>query len=261
MSRKGYINLSIILMFASAIMISLAFVYYALEDRAISYRYSDIKEYTDINNGIKFIEKMPIQFNIINKYFSNMNNLSQKEKEEIVLAYALKNGYRQFDCGPSTSTIKYNCVKVEDINDRNFQKVFNLDLTFENEVIDLYMDDYGTQELTNKENKDIYKYVVDITNNSNYRLYTKFDRFNQSDDKYVFYVYQGYINANTKAGDTLTVYDFMTGKPVISGTSNGYNDFNEEITKENLVLQKYKYELKKHDDGSYYLYAYNPVKS
>ena len=69
MSRKGYINLSIILMFASAIMISLAFVYYALEDRAISYRYSDIKEYTDINNGIKFIEKMPIQFNIINKYF------------------------------------------------------------------------------------------------------------------------------------------------------------------------------------------------
>ena len=80
MSRKGYINLSIILMFASAIMISLAFVYYALEDRAISYRYSDIKEYTDINNGIKFIEKMPIQFNIINKYFSNMNNLSQKER-------------------------------------------------------------------------------------------------------------------------------------------------------------------------------------
>ena len=53
----------------------------------------------------------------------------------------------------------------------------------------------------------------------------------------------------------------MTGKPVISGTSNGYNDFQEEITKENLVLQKYKYELKKHDDGSYYLYAYNPVKS
>lgn len=261
MNRKGYVNLSIILMFASAIMISLAFVYYALEDRAISYRYSDIEEYSDINQGIKFIEKLPIQFNIINNYFSDMNNLNQKEKEEIVLAYALKNGYKQFNCGASTSTIKYNCIKVEDLNNEEIQKIFNLKLYFQTNKIDIYMDDYGTQELTNKENPLIYKYILDTSNNTNYRLYTKFDKFNQTEDKYVFYVYQGYINANIKEDNKLNLYDFMTGNLIFTGTSNGHNDFKEDISENIINLQKYKYELKKYEDGSYYLYAYNPVKS
>ena len=53
----------------------------------------------------------------------------------------------------------------------------------------------------------------------------------------------------------------MTGNPVYTGISNGYNDFNEDITNNNIMLQKYKYELKKHEDGTFYLYAYNPVKN
>ena len=43
MSRKGYVNLSIVLMFVSAIMITLAFIYYRLEDEVINYIYSDIR--------------------------------------------------------------------------------------------------------------------------------------------------------------------------------------------------------------------------
>ncbi len=261
MSRKGYVNLSIICLFISAIMISLAFVYYALEDKAISYRYSDLEEYSDINEGIKFIERLPIQFNIINKYFSNMNNLDQKEKEQILSAYALKNGFKQFNCGPSTTSIKYTCIKKEDLNSKDFQKIFNLDLTLETNNINIYLDDYGTLEFSNNDNLEIYKTIIDITNNSNYRLYTKFDKYKQDGDKYVFYVYQGYINGYKNADEKLLLYDFMSGKPVFEGTSNGYNNFKEDISKEVVNLQKYKYELKKYPDGTYYLYGYNPVKN
>lgn len=261
MSRKGYVNISILLMFISTIMITLAFIYYKLEAEVVNYRYSDISEYRDINEGIEFIEKLPIQFNIINKYFSNMNNLSQKEKEEIVASYALKNKYKQFNCGPSTTTTNYSCVRIIDLNSEDLQKIFNLELTFETDKIDIFLDDYGTIELTNKEDSSIYKYVVDVSSNNNYRLYTKFDHYKQDGDSYIFYVYQGYINANVKANSKLEIYDFMTGKPVFTGTSNGFNDFNEDISKDIVNLQKYKYELKKHKDGKFYLYAYNPVKS
>lgn len=261
MSRKGYVNLSIVLMLVSAIMITLAFIYYRLEDEVINYRYSDIREYSDINEGIKFIEKLPIQFNIINKHFSNMNNLSQNEKEKIIIAYALKNKYNQFKCGPSTTFINYNCVKIEDLNSKDIQKIFNLELKFESTKINVYLDDYGTLELTNKEDPNIYKYVVNVSDNNNYRLYTKFDHFKQEETSYIFYVYQGYIKANIKANEEMSIYDFMTGNPVYTGPSNGYNDFTEDITDSIIKLQKYKYELKKHEDGTFYLYAYNPVKS
>ena len=59
----------------------------------------------------------------------------------------------------------------------------------------------------------------------------------------------------------LILYDFMTGNIIFTGTSNGHNDFKEDISENIINLQKYKYELKKYEDGSYYLYAYNPVKS
>lgn len=261
MSRKGYVNLSMVLMLISSIMITLAFIYYRLEDEVINYRYSDIREYSDINEGIKFIERLPIQFNIINQYFSNMNNLGQKEKEEIVAAYALKNRIKQFNCGPSTASVNYSCVKVEDLNGEDIQKAFNLDLKFEANKIELYLDDYGTQEMTNKEDPAVYKYVVNVADNNNYRLYTKFEHFKQSEDSYIFYVYQGYIKANIKANESLSLYDFMTGEAVYTGQSNGFNDFSGDITKDVVKLQKYKYELKKHDDGTFYLYGYNPVKS
>lgn len=261
MNSKRYINLSVLLMFVSAMMIFLAMIYYSLEEKVINYRYSDVEEYNDINEGIKFIEKLPIQFNILNKYFSNINNLSQEDKEQILIAYAVKNRFKQFDCGPSTNTIKYNCVKTEDLNSKELQKIFNMNLTFKNSKINIYIDDYGASELSNKNDKDIYEYVVNITNNKNYRLYTKFDRFKQEKDSYIFYVYQGYINANTSAGEKLSVYDFMTGNPVYTDASNGYNDFIDAPIKNIKNLQKYKYELRKHKDNTYYLYAYNPVKS
>ena len=52
MSRKGYVNLSMVLMLISSIMITLAFIYYWLEDDVIYYRYSDIRDNSDINEGI-----------------------------------------------------------------------------------------------------------------------------------------------------------------------------------------------------------------
>ena len=261
MSRKGYVTISVILMIISGIMISLAFLYCSLEDKVINFRYSDNEEYNDINEGIKFIEKMPIQFNIINKYFSDMNNLTQEEKEQIVLAYAVKNRYKQYNCGPSTANINYNCVTKETLKDKELQKIFNLNLNFESNKIDIYIDDYGTYEISNKEDLNIYKYVVNTSINNNYRLYTKFDKFKQEKDSYIFYVYQGYIEGNVPAGEQLTLYDFMTGNQEYIGTSNGFNDFTEDVKEKVTNLQKYKYELKKHKDGTFYLYGYNPVKS
>ena len=158
MSRKGYVTISVILMIISGIMISLAFLYCSLEDKVINFRYSDNEEYNDINEGIKFIEKMPIQFNIINKYFSDMNNLTQEEKEQIVLAYAVKNRYKQYNCGPSTANINYNCVTKETLKDKELQKIFNLNLNFESNKIDIYMGSHAQAIIFGRRNLECHIY-------------------------------------------------------------------------------------------------------
>ena len=94
MKNRRDLIISIFLMVLSGIMLTLAIFYYDLSDKIKEYHYSDKEEYNNVTEGIAFIKSLPIHLNIINKYFSNINNLKQEEKEEILLAYSLKNNYQ-----------------------------------------------------------------------------------------------------------------------------------------------------------------------
>lgn len=69
MTDKKIKLLPVLLLFISFIMLCLAFVYYDFSNQIKNYKYSDKEEYDTVTEGLSFIEKMPIHFNIINKYF------------------------------------------------------------------------------------------------------------------------------------------------------------------------------------------------
>lgn len=261
MKEKNYNKTSIILMIISAFLLFGAFVYCDYLGKIKDYKYVDNDEYESVNSGLIFIEKLPIHFNILNKYFSNMNNLSQKEKEEIVLAYAIKNNYKLYECGPSNSVTKYLCINKEDLKSKELMDIFNLNLNFENKNIDIYVDNYGTYTLTTNDASVYYQIVLNNSNNKMYRMYTKFDHYKQEKDIYIFYVYQGYYKANCNEGEALDLYDFMSGKVVYSDKCNNNHEFIKQPGDDVKKLQLYKYELKKNKEGNFYLYGYNPVNN
>lgn len=259
MKEKKLILLSMILMVVSGIMLLGALVYYDFSDQIKKYKYSDLEEYESVKEGLNFIEKLPIHFNIINKYFSNLNNLNQAEKEEIVMAYVIKNKYALYECGPSSNVSQYLCINKEDLNSEKLLNRFGLDLKFSSDKIKIYVDDYGTYLVNSNENKNYYQIVLDNSNNKMYRMYTKFSHYKQKNDIYVFYVYQGYYNGNCDKGSELSLYDFMTGKEIYKDTCNGNQNFTIDPGKNVESLQLYKYELKKDKNDNFYLYGYNPV--
>lgn len=193
MTDKKIKLLPVLLLFISFIMLCLAFVYYDFSNQIKNYKYSDKEEYDTVTEGLSFIENMPIHFNIINKYFSNMNNLSKKEKEEILMAYAIKNNYKLYNCGASTNTKSYLCINKSDLENSLFEDRFNLKLKFKNNNIDIYIDDYGMYKATSNNDSSYYKLTLDTSNNNNYRLYSIFDKYKKTDDTDVFYLYQGYL--------------------------------------------------------------------
>ena len=65
----------IILLFLSFNFLALGTLYYVFDDHIEEFRYSDIDEYTSINEGLSIIKSLPIQFNITNQYFSGFQNL------------------------------------------------------------------------------------------------------------------------------------------------------------------------------------------
>lgn len=259
MEEKKYIIISISMMLVSGIMLLLAVFYYDLSDKVKKYSYSTEEEYNNVKEGIAFIKTLPIHFNIINKYFSNINNLEQKEKEEIVLSYAIKNNYNLYNCGPSNDLNQYLCIDKEKLTSNELLEKFNLDLNFKSKNINLYIDDYGSYIATTTENAKHYKIILNAKNNKQYRLYAKFSHYKKEKDTHIFYMYQGYYKGNCEKDSELELYDFMTGKAVYKNTCNGNKEFTIDPGKNIEKIGLYKYEQKKDKNNKYYLYGYNPV--
>ncbi len=260
MKEKKMFILSIVLMAISGILLFTALLYYDLSDKIKEYKYSDLEEYENIKQGLDYIDHLPIHFNIINKYFSDLNNLKQEEKEEIVLAYVIKNKYKTYECGPSNNSTEYLCVNKEDLNSHDLLDKFGLKFKFKSTDIKIYVDDYGTYSVKTTDNSKYYQIVLNNMNNNLYRMYTKFSHYKESNHKYTFYVYQGYYAGNCKKDSSLELYDFMSGKAVYKNTCNGNQNFVIEPNKKSIKkLQLYKYELKKDKNGNFYLFGYNPV--
>ena len=258
MNSKRSITICIILLILSTYLLIVTNAYDELKSRVINYKYVDNEEYTDTNEGVDYINSLPIHFNIINKYFSDINNLSQEEKEQIVLAYAIKNKYGMYNCGPNNSNSDYLCIDKDTLNSKELLDKFKLDFTFKSNRIDIYVDDYGTYSVTSQEESNTYKIVLNKSNNKLFRLYSSLSHYEKSGDKYLFYMTQGYYMGNCNKGEELELYDFMTGKSVYSSECNDKNYFNKP-PKNIEDLQVYKYELLKDDNNNFYLYGYNPV--
>ena len=257
-NTKFWVCFSIVLMAISGVLLFGAVLYYDFSDKVVNYNYSDMEEYTDITQGLKFLSKLPIHFNIVNKYFSDFDNLAQSEKEEIVMGYVVKNRYGLYNCGPSTINKEYLCIDKETINNSEILSVFGSGFKFENDEIKLYLDDYGASSVKEVDDTS-YRVVLNNEYNNSYRLYSEFARYKKNDDVYVFYLYQGYYNGNCVKGEELILYDFMTGDEIYMDKCNGNNEFEVAPGEKIKHLQLYKYELKKDENDRFYLSGSNPV--
>ena len=248
------IIVAILLLVCSFNLLALAVVYYKVEDNAINFRYSDDSEYSNIQEGIDFISKLPIQFNITNKFFSNFDNLDADTRESIILAYAIKNRYNTYKCDDDI------CIDRDSLNSEELLEKFNTKKKMSLEKIKLYIDDYGAYNIKVGKNSNTYRIKLD-SDNHKYRKYSSFSHYKETNDVYTFYFYEGFFKANCYKGDKLELYDFITGDVVYSDTCNGYNDFAVLASDNIKKLQLYKYELKKDENGKFYISGYNPVNS
>ncbi len=257
MNRSKAINTIIVLLLVGSFnLLMLGTICYALEDNIENYKYSDTSEYASITAGLALIDDLPIEFNIQNKYFSGFDSLANDVRESIIMAYMLKNNINTYKCGDG----KDLCIDKKNLKNEEVMKIFNTATTFTSTSIKLYLDDYGNHNISSTSTSTFYRMVLD-DNNQHYRKYTKFLKYKEKDDLYIFYVYEGYYRGNCTKGETLKLYDFLSGEEVYIDSCNGNNEF-ENLPKEEISkLQLYKYELKKNEDGEFYLYGYNPVNS
>ncbi len=255
MNGSKVANIAItLLLVASFNFLALGTICYSLEDHIEQFRYSDNSEYSNITAGVSLIDTLPIQFNISNEYFSGFDNLSNDKRESILMAYLLKNKINTYLCGDG----KDICINKESLQDNLLFKTFNTNTEFHSNTIRLYIDDYGNYNINSTSNSPYYRLVLG-TNNHNYRKYSKFAKYREEKDLYIFYMYEGYYNGNCINGEKLELFDFMTGDVVYTDVCNGYNNFEKQPINEYKKLQLYKYELKKNESGEFYLYGYNPV--
>lgn len=243
-----------LLLIGSFNLLALGTICYALEDKVETFKYSDLSEYLDINQGLSLINTLPIQFNIVNEYFSNFDNLSNDKRESILMAYILKNKINTYDCGTGNDI----CIDKKSLENSTIMKMFNTQTEFSSNIIKLYVDDYGHHSINSSNNSTYYRVVLD-NDNHYYRKYSKFAKYKEEKDLYIFYMYEGYYRGNCKEGEKLELFDFITGNVVYTGTCDGNNGFETQPEEEITNLQLYKYELKKNEDGEFYLYGYNPV--
>lgn len=253
--NKLAIITAIFLLFGSFNLLAIAVVYYQLEDKVVNYRYSDTSEYDSIKEGLNFLEKLPIQFNITNEYFSNFDNLEEETRQKIIMAYAIKNRYQTYPCSTGNDSL---CIKKESLNSQALLEKFNTKTEFNLKNISIYIDDYGVYNVIGGTNSDYYKVSLD-NNNQNYRKYSKFSHYREKRDVYIFYLYEGYYKGNCTKDEQLDLYDFFTGKVIYSDTCNGNNGFTVDPSDSIKELQLYKYELKKDENDKFYLKGYNPV--
>ena len=253
--NKYYMS-SIVLMITSFIMLFLGFSYYKLEGNVSKTVYSDKNEYNDINIGLNYINTLPMNINIINEYFSDLNNLSNSNKEQILFSYIFKNNYKLYDCG--SSSFKSNlCINKTDINNTLLLDKIGLSMFELSDEVRTYVNNYGYVEFKSNSNLNYYKVSF---NNKSFKNngYTEFYKYKRDKDLYVFYVYQGFYKANCTLGENISLFDYITGDVSYSGSCNGNHSFNGVIDNYDK-LQLYKYELKKNSNGDFYLYGYNPV--
>ncbi len=257
MKRSKTMNITIVLLLvASFNLLMLGTICYALEDNIEKYKYSDTSEYASITTGLSLINDLPIEFNIQNEYFSGFDSLDSDVRESILMAYALKNKINTYKCGNDNDL----CIDKDKLKDDTILKIFNSVTEFTSTSIKLYLDDYGKHNINSTNSSTYYRIALD-DNNHHYRKYTKFAKYKEEDDMYIFYVYEGYYKGNCKKGEKIKLYDFLTGDVAYVGTCNGNNEF-ENVPKEEIKnLQLYKYELKKNKDGEFYIYGYNPVNA
>lgn len=254
--KKLYTLIALILLFISFNLLSLATIFYAFETDIEDYKYSDTDEYNNINNGLKIINSLPIQFNISNKYFSNFDNLPEETRQSIILAYTIKNNIATYSCGQNQTSI---CIDKDKVEKSEALDIFNTQTKLVANNIKMYIDNYGNYNINSSNTSTYYKVNLDNYNETEkYSKYSKFYKYKEEKDLYIFYVYEGYYNADCLTGETITLYDFITGKEVYNGICSN-KSFLEEPTKELDNLQLYKYEFKKDNNNKLYLYGYNPV--
>ena len=247
-------NIALVLMLLSGLLLCSVTIYCDALSKIEKYNYSTKEEYENVKAGFSLLDKLPTQFNIVNKYFSDFSNLGIMDKEKIVLAYAIKNGIGLVNC----DTINSICISKKVLEDTDFSNVFNDNIKLYDESISVYIDGYGMYTAKYMNSKDYYQVPID-TLASDSKLYSSFYKYRMKDDVYIFYLFQGYYKANCTAGEKLALYDFMDGKEVYEGICNDKGYFSEEPDFDKVDLQLYKYELKKNDKGKFYLYGYNPV--
>lgn len=257
-NRKKYIIISMILLFISLNLLSLATIFYIFEGEIESYKYSDKDEYTSIKSGVKLIDSLPIQFNIANQYFSGFDNLPEETRQSIIIAYTIKNKIATYKCGTNQQSI---CIDKEKLSAEKVLDTFNTKTKLNINNIKAYIDDYGNYNINSSNTSSYYRVSLDDINESNnYRKYSIFYKYKEEKDMYIFYMYEGYYNGNCISGETIELYDFITGKSVYKSICNDKKEFTEEPKKDLEGLQLYKYELKKDENNNLYLYGYNPVK-
>lgn len=244
----------VLLLFISFNFLMLGVICYAMEDNIENYKYSDTAEYASITSGLSLINDLPIEFSIQNQYFSGFDSLSNEIRESILMAYFLKNNIHTYKCGDGNSI----CIDKKILEDKSIMKVFNSATEFTSASIKLYIDDYGKHSIKSTNTSPYYRIVLG-DNNHHYRKYTRFVKYKEENDLYIFYVYEGYYPGNCARGNKISLYDFMTGEEVYTDKCNDKNNFEHEPGDEIKNLQLYKYELKKDEDGAFYLYGYNPV--
>ena len=255
---KLYTLIALILLFVSFNLLSLATIFYSFENNIEDYKYSDTDEYNTINEGLNIINTLPIQVNISNKYFSNFDNLPEETRQSIILAYTIKNNIATYKCGTKETSI---CIDKEQVEKEGVLSIFNSQTKLVANNIKVYIDNYGNYNINSSNTSTYYKVNLDDynNNNENYKKYSKFYKYKEEKDLYIFYVYEGYYKGNCLTGESITLYDFITGKEVFNGICSD-KSFLEEPTEELDKLQLYKYEFKKDSDNKLYLYGYNPVK-
>lgn len=255
MKQNKIVNITIILLLiASFNFLALGTICYALEDNIEKFKYSDMKEYSDINDGLSLINELPIQVNIQNEYFSGFDNLSDNVRESIAMAYLVKNKINTYQCG----TGREICIDKSKLSD-SIAKIFNTKTKIDSNNIELYVDDYGNHSANSTNDSTYYRMLLDDDNNY-YRKYSKFEKYKQEKDLYIFYVYEGYYKGNCIKDEKLELFDFMTGDSIYVDKCNQSNGFVNEPNENVKKLQLYKYELKKDENNDFYLYGYNPVK-
>lgn len=256
MDNKKAIIASSVLLVLSGVFLSLAVIYYDFIDKVEKYQYSDSTEYNNVKEALDFVNKLPIQFNITNNYFSGFDNLDENIREVIVMAYAFKNNYQTYPCGLSGTSI---CIDKTALESQSLLEKFNTKTKFISNSIKLYLDDYGTYTVNTSDSSTYYRINLD-NDNKQYRKYSNFSHYKQEEDIYLIYVYEGYYMGNCIEGEKLELFDFMSGKVVYTDTCNNNQTFTT-VPDKIKGLQLYKYELKKNENGEFYLYGYNPVNS